>query len=244
MTLQLAKGFRSTRVFGIDIDTHAIQLAEENAQRESLSNCTFSVADICDLGPEWENKFDYIFTFDVLHDLRCVKTGLMNVKLALKEGGYLSAIETKMNSELQDNVGKSWAPFIYGVGLFHCVPTCLHEGAGRGREGGGREGGGREGGGREGGGREGQGREGGGRERQERDKDGWEGDGREGDGREGDGREAGGREGGGREAGGREGALGPGWGWETAIGFLTESGFKDVKIVQKLDLKLHILAKK
>lgn len=128
ISLQLAQAFPNLLVVGIGSEPNTIELAKKNAQKLSLTNCSFHVVDICNLPSEWEGKFDYIFTFDVLHDLHSVKKGLENARKALKEGSYLSAIEPALDKNLQENMNKPWAPFIYSFGLLHCVPTCLYSG--------------------------------------------------------------------------------------------------------------------
>ncbi len=173
IALQLAQAFPNLRVFAVDSEPSAIKLAKENAQRMSLTNCVFDVVDVCKTLPsELYDTFDYIFIFDVLHDLHSVKKGIENARKLLKKGGYISAIEPTLNANLQENIGEAWAPYNFGIGLFHCVPTCLKDGAAN------------------------------------------------------------------------EGALGPGWGWETTLNFVTEAGFKDVKIVEAVGFKSHMLVRK
>ncbi len=126
--MHVAETFPNSHVLGLDFDQDGIDVARQSAAAKSINNCHFHVADICNLSPEWIEKFDYIFINDTLHDLPSVPQGLQGLKSALKPGGHLSILEKGLHSEIQDNLNEPSAPFLYGAGLFYCVPSTLSTG--------------------------------------------------------------------------------------------------------------------
>ncbi len=127
LTMLFAELFPKSQVYGLDIGEHAIELAKQVSAEKSLTNCHFCVADICNLSSEWKNKFDYIFMFDVLHDLPSVSEALENIKGALKSGAYFSVVDFGLHKNLEDNMTNPLAPLLYGAGLLHCIPVSLYE---------------------------------------------------------------------------------------------------------------------
>ena len=139
IAIQIAQRFPKTQVYGVDIGVDAIEQAKRAAEKKSVKNCHFYVADVCNMPADWIEKYDYVTIVDTLHDLPFVSKGLLEMQRTLKKGGYMSVIDINVHTELEDNLGDPSAPLIYGLGLFNCVPTSLSQigdgmGAAWGRE--------------------------------------------------------------------------------------------------------------
>ena len=117
--------FRKTQVYGVDIGEDAIELAKAAAEKKSVTNCHFRVADISNMPDDWTEKFDYVFMVEVLHDMSFVAKGLLETLKVLKKCGYMSVLDINLNSKLEDNLKNPSAPLVYGFSLFYCVPTAL-----------------------------------------------------------------------------------------------------------------------
>ena len=128
IAIQIAERFPKTTVYGVDIGTDAIEQAKRAAEKKSLTNCHFHVADICNMPADWTEKYEYVMMFDVLHDLPFVSKGLLEMQRTLKKGGYISVIDINAHTELEDNMDNPLAPMIYGLSLFNCAPTSLSQG--------------------------------------------------------------------------------------------------------------------
>ncbi len=127
-TMQFAELFPKSQIYGLDISDHSIKLAKQASEKKSLTNCYFHVADICNMSQEWKSQFDYMFMFDVLHDLPSVSKALHNIKEAMKPGAYFSVIDIALHKNLRKNLMNPWAPCVYGCSLFHCIPVSLNTG--------------------------------------------------------------------------------------------------------------------
>ena len=128
IAIQVAERFPKTQVHGVDIGANAIELAKAAAEKKSLTNCHFHMADVCNMPADWTEKYDFVMMFDVLHDLPFVSKGLLEMQRTLKKGGYISVIEVNAHTKLEDNMDDPSAPMFYGLGLFNCVPTSLSQG--------------------------------------------------------------------------------------------------------------------
>ena len=128
IAIQIAERFPKTQVYGVDIGTDAIELAKAAAEKNSVTNCHFYVADVCNMPDDCTEKFDYVLIVDTLHDLPFVSKGLLEIQRTLKKGGHMSVIDVNVHTELEHNMDDPSAPMIYGLGLFNCVPTSLSQG--------------------------------------------------------------------------------------------------------------------
>ena len=126
VAIQIAERFPKTQVYGVDIGEDAVEQAKRAAEKKSVTNCHFFVADVCNMSVDWTEKYDYVMMFDVLHDLPFVSKGLLEIQRTLKKGGYMSVIEVNAHTELEE--GDPSAPMFYGLGLFSCIPTSLSQG--------------------------------------------------------------------------------------------------------------------
>ena len=73
-------------------------------------------------------SFDYITTFDVIHDQTQPAKVLANIYALLKPGGFYSLVDVGMSSELAENLAHPMGAFVYNISLFHCMPIALCDG--------------------------------------------------------------------------------------------------------------------
>ena len=125
ITLQIAQKFPNSQIHGVDISEEAIAAAKKSAQDLSLTNCHFRVADVSNLPGDWTEKWDFVFMYDVLHDIPHTSRALSEMHRVLKKGCYLSVVDVNMHTNLYDNMGDDSAPFMYGYSLFCCLATSL-----------------------------------------------------------------------------------------------------------------------
>lgn len=93
MLPELAFRFPDSEFWGVDINAKEIGYAQAS---NSGTNINYLVSDICT--QPIENRFDLIFSFDVLHhfpkDMR--QTAIKNISLSMREGGAWLAVEPNM----------------------------------------------------------------------------------------------------------------------------------------------------
>jgi SAM-dependent methyltransferase len=122
----LAKAFPASTFTGYDLDDDAIARARDEAAGERLTNVTFEVRDVAELGAE--AAFDVVFVFDAIHDQARPARVLECINAALVPGGVFVMKEPRVSSRLEDNVGNPMAPLVYAVSTLHCMTVSLAEG--------------------------------------------------------------------------------------------------------------------
>lgn len=128
----MARAYPKSSFVGYDLSTEAIDRARAEARTMGLTATTrFEVLDATTLPPE--PKFDLITTFDSVHDQRDPATALARIAGALAPNGVYLMMEPRASSNLEDNVGNPFAPYLYGISVLHCMTVSLAaEGAGLG----------------------------------------------------------------------------------------------------------------
>jgi 2-polyprenyl-3-methyl-5-hydroxy-6-metoxy-1,4-benzoquinol methylase len=128
--ITIAKAFPNAGVLGVDVHAGSIERARANAAAEGLDDRVgFEVRDGGELP---SGQFDFITTFDVVHD-SVDPIGLMSsIRGALAPGGTYLMLEMNASGEVEGNrnpVGR----FLYNVSTLYCMTTSLaHGGAGIG----------------------------------------------------------------------------------------------------------------
>ncbi len=127
VALALARGFPQAKITGIDLDAHSIALAKarsaEITDPERLQFKQLSVEAL-----PVDSGWDFISTFDVIHDLPDPVSALGHVRLALNQGGTYLMVEPKVADDLKDNLANPFARMLYGISCLHCVPQSLASG--------------------------------------------------------------------------------------------------------------------
>lgn len=128
--LTLAAAFPKSRVFGFDWHPESIERARANARAEGLQDrARFEVVDCTDLPPK---SFDFISTFDVIHDAVDPQGIMKAICNALTPEGTYLLLEMNCSPKLEENVNPV-GRFLYAVSTLYCMTTSLaHNGAGIG----------------------------------------------------------------------------------------------------------------
>jgi 2-polyprenyl-3-methyl-5-hydroxy-6-metoxy-1,4-benzoquinol methylase len=124
----LAKAFPAARIAGLDLDARSIEIAREQAQQAGVAD---RVAFVRGSAAELERPpagYDFISTFDCLHDMGDPAGVLRRIREALAPGGTYLMVEPKVAERLHDNAANPFARMLYGISCLHCVPTSLAQG--------------------------------------------------------------------------------------------------------------------
>ena len=92
----------------------------------ALPNVRFEVRDVTRLPAE--PRFDLITSFDAIHDQRDPAAVLRSAATSLASDGLYLAIEPRASSNLEENIGNPFAPWMYSVSVLHCMTVSLAEG--------------------------------------------------------------------------------------------------------------------
>lgn len=122
----MAREYPRSTFIGYDIAEDAIERARAEARAMGLDNARFEVADVTRLPSQ--PAFDLVTSFDAVHDQRDPAAVLRRAAVALAPDGIYLMVEPRASSNLEENIGNPFAPWIYGVSVLHCMTVSLAEG--------------------------------------------------------------------------------------------------------------------
>ena len=128
--IMIAQVFPAARLFGYDIHAESIERGRRNAEADGVADrVTF---DTLDGGQLPAGKFDFVSTFDVVHDA-VDPAGLMSaIRRSLKDDGTYLVQEVNVSDRVEENM-KPLGKMIYSISTLYCMTTSLaHGGAGIG----------------------------------------------------------------------------------------------------------------
>jgi SAM-dependent methyltransferase len=122
----MARAFPRSRFTGFDFSEAGIAAAHAEAGRDGLENVRFERRDAASLGET--ARFDFVTTFDAVHDQARPDLVLAGIAAALRPGGVYLCVDTSASSKLAENVGHPLATFLYTVSCMHCMTVSLADG--------------------------------------------------------------------------------------------------------------------
>jgi SAM-dependent methyltransferase len=122
----MAEAFPRSRFAGFDFSDTGLAAARAEADRKGLTNVRFERRDAAHLGET--ARFDFITTFDAVHDQAWPDLVLAGIAQALRPGGVYLCADIAASSALSENVDHPLGPFLYTVSCMHCMTVSLAEG--------------------------------------------------------------------------------------------------------------------
>jgi SAM-dependent methyltransferase len=122
----MAAAFPRSRFAGFDFSPEGIAAARAEAGHQGLENARFEERDAARLGET--AAFDFITTFDAVHDQARPDLMLAGIAAALRPGGVYLCVDTSGSSRLAENLGHPLGPFLYTVSCMHCMTVSLADG--------------------------------------------------------------------------------------------------------------------
>ncbi len=122
----MAEAFPGSRFAGFDFSDTGIAAARAEAGRMGLENARFEQRDAARLGEA--RRFDFITTFDAVHDQARPDLVLAGIARALRPGGVYLCVDTSASSKLAENLDHPLGPFLYTVSCMHCMTVSLADG--------------------------------------------------------------------------------------------------------------------
>jgi 2-polyprenyl-3-methyl-5-hydroxy-6-metoxy-1,4-benzoquinol methylase len=127
--LQLAERFPASSFTGYDLSVEAIAFAREQAAERGLENLTFEQRDLStwdvDAAPE---AFDFVTTFDAVHDQAKPLALLEGIRRTLKPGGTYLMQDIQGSSHHHENIDHPGGPLMYMISTMHCMTVSLAQG--------------------------------------------------------------------------------------------------------------------
>lgn len=127
--LELAARYPASRFVGMDLSAEAIGWAQERAAAAGLANVTFHARDLSDFDETAEPAaFDFVTTFDAVHDQGRPAALLRGIARTLRPGGVYLMQDIHASSHVHGNMDHPIAPLLYTVSCFHCMTVSLAQG--------------------------------------------------------------------------------------------------------------------
>jgi ubiquinone/menaquinone biosynthesis C-methylase UbiE len=122
----MGEAFPNSRFVGYDFSEEGIALGRAEAAAKGLTNVTFEVKDVAELGGP--ARFDLITAFDAIHDQAAPRRVLKGIADALKPDGTFLCVDMAGSSHVEKNIGNPMSPLLYTFSIFHCMTVSLAQG--------------------------------------------------------------------------------------------------------------------
>jgi 2-polyprenyl-3-methyl-5-hydroxy-6-metoxy-1,4-benzoquinol methylase len=127
----MARAFPSSRFVGFDLSDEALERGRAEATAWGLENASFEARDVATLDDS--RQFDFITTFDAIHDQAKPRAVVEAIYRALKPGGHWLCVDIHASSHVGENIDHPMGTFGYTVSCMHCMTVSLaYDGEGLG----------------------------------------------------------------------------------------------------------------
>lgn len=125
----MAKNFPNSNFTGIDLSKEAIEFAKNEAKKNNLTNIKFEAKDLTNFNETAEeNKYDFVTTFDAVHDQARPDNLLSGISKTLKYDGVYLMQDISASSNLENNMDHPAGALLYSISVMHCMPVSLAQG--------------------------------------------------------------------------------------------------------------------
>ncbi len=126
---RLAELFPRSHFVGMDLSREAIQHARDEAAAKGLVNVEFTAVDLSDFDRTAPaDAFDFIATFDAVHDQARPLNVLKGIHRALTRDGVYLMQDIKGSTNVHENIGHPIGTFLYTASCLHCMTVSLAQG--------------------------------------------------------------------------------------------------------------------
>ncbi|NIO07420.1 MAG: methyltransferase domain-containing protein [Deltaproteobacteria bacterium] len=127
--IRLAELFSNSKFTGYDLSEEAIAFGRETAAKKGLKNLQFQVRDLSDFHRTAEKEaFDWVTTFDAVHDQARPLQVLKGIYRTLKPDGVYLMQDIKGSSEVHKNIDHPIGTLLYTISCMHCMTVSLAQG--------------------------------------------------------------------------------------------------------------------
>jgi 2-polyprenyl-3-methyl-5-hydroxy-6-metoxy-1,4-benzoquinol methylase len=123
---KLAALFPHSHFTGMDLSDEAIETATSSAAVAGLKNVEFIIKDLSDFHQTApEAKYDFITTFDAIHDQGKPLNVLKGIYRALKADGIYLMQDISGTSHLEEDIKHPIGTFLFTISCMHCMTVSL-----------------------------------------------------------------------------------------------------------------------
>lgn len=123
---KMAALFPNSYFTGMDLSADAIATAKSEAAANGLKNVEFIIKDLSDFHQTApEEKYDFITTFDAIHDQGKPLNVLKGIYRTLKADGIYLMQDISGTSHLEEDIKHPIGTFLYTISCMHCMTVSL-----------------------------------------------------------------------------------------------------------------------
>jgi 2-polyprenyl-3-methyl-5-hydroxy-6-metoxy-1,4-benzoquinol methylase len=124
--VRLAELYPNSRFTGIDLSQEAVGNATREASEKGLHNIQFIARDLSDFNTTAEPEaYDFISTFDAVHDQARPLNVLQGIHRALRPDGLYLMQDIQGSSHVHNNINHPIGTLLYTVSTMHCMTVSL-----------------------------------------------------------------------------------------------------------------------
>lgn len=124
--IALAQRYPDSRFVGYDLDADAIQMGADTVRRMKLKNIVLEQRDLTDF--DERARFDFVTTFDAVHDQKDPQGLIVRLFGALRHGGVYLMQDIGGSAKLENNLDFPAAAMLYAISCAICTPISLGQG--------------------------------------------------------------------------------------------------------------------
>jgi 2-polyprenyl-3-methyl-5-hydroxy-6-metoxy-1,4-benzoquinol methylase len=128
--LAMAEAYPNSEFHGYDPSSHAIERAQAKVAKLGLENVRLHTASGEALPSD--ASFDFILTFDCLHDMTRPADVIEAIRRAIREDGTWLIKDIRSEPRFEDNLGHPMLAMFYGFSVSACMSSALSEPGGAG----------------------------------------------------------------------------------------------------------------
>jgi 2-polyprenyl-3-methyl-5-hydroxy-6-metoxy-1,4-benzoquinol methylase len=126
----MAKAYPKSRFDGYDLSHHAVARARESAAKNGFTNVEFFERRGEQVPPE--PSYDFVLTFDCLHDMTRPDLVMRAIRRAMKDDGTWLIKDIKCHAVFEKNMRNPMLAMMYGFSVSSCMSSALSEPGGMG----------------------------------------------------------------------------------------------------------------
>lgn len=129
--IEMAKAYPKSDFHGFELSKVALGLAEENKKDAGIENVTFH--DVRGEELPTDGSFDFIVSFDCIHDMTHPRQVIAAVRKALKDDGTYLIADINAKPTFEENVAENpMTAMMYGFSVLSCMASATSEPDGEG----------------------------------------------------------------------------------------------------------------
>jgi 2-polyprenyl-3-methyl-5-hydroxy-6-metoxy-1,4-benzoquinol methylase len=128
--LEMSRAFPDAQFHGYDISTHSLARAAEHRARAGATNVTFHNAATNPV--PGDASFDFISTFDCLHDMTHPERAAAEIRAAIKPDGVWLIADINSAPAFEEQLQNPQTPMMYAMSVLSCMSSSMSEPGGAG----------------------------------------------------------------------------------------------------------------